>query len=75
MKSNYISEYSDEIKIYNRMDGSKEWTYKNRLHRVDGPAVVAFGYNYWYINGIRFHSKDEWFAALTPEQKENYIWK
>ncbi len=55
---------------------------QKHFHRIDGPAVDAFyehssgGYHviFYYINGTRFYSKEEWFEALTPEEKQNYIW-
>lgn len=45
------------------------------VHNTDGPAVeFPNGIKNYYSYGIRFDSKEEWFAALTPEEKYNYIW-
>lgn len=48
---------------------------KERIHNVKGPAIIFRDGECWfYIDSIRLNSKDEWFAALTQEEKENYIW-
>lgn len=53
----------------------KFWFSCDRCHRIDGPAIEwADGTKDWYINGLCYKSKEEWFAALTSEQKYNYIW-
>lgn len=43
-------------------------------HREDGPAIIASnGDKYFFLEGLSL-SKEEWFAKLTLEQKENIIW-
>lgn len=55
---------------------AKYYFFCGELHRTDGPAVISItGRQDYFIDGIDFNSKEEWFAALTPEQQENYIWK
>jgi hypothetical protein len=57
------------------VNGHKEWCLNGLLHRVDGPAIEWFNETKsWYINGYSFSTKDEWFQALTSEQKYNYLW-
>lgn len=57
------------------VDGTKHWYFQGRRHRVDGPAIEWWdGDSCFYLVDFRFNSKEEWFAALTSEQKENYIW-
>lgn len=65
---------------YNRMieysNGDKEWVNASgNLHRLDGPALeYADGWGVsWVIDG-KLLNKEEWFAALTPEQKHIAIW-
>jgi hypothetical protein len=54
------------------------WTahIKNGLyHRLDGPAIIWWdGYLEWWINGIKYKDKEEWFNALTAEQKVYMIY-
>lgn len=55
--------------------GFKLWVIKDSWHRVDGPAQIwPNGNCKYYLFGTLF-SKEEWFASLTSEQKENYIWQ
>lgn len=67
----------------------KQYIKKNLLHRIDGPAriyddnipSIYFPYilgflpecDYW-INGEKYSSKEDWFKALTPQQKYEVIW-
>jgi hypothetical protein len=52
-------------------DGDKVWYQNDKLHRIDGPAIeYNDGKKYWYKNGIRFENKDNFFEALTEEEKE-----
>jgi hypothetical protein len=44
-------------------------------HREDGPAIEwADGSKCWYLNGFYFSTKEEWFEALTEEQKEKALY-
>lgn len=53
------------------------------LHREDGPAVIweggasydgqKAGKEFW-LHGKKFHSAEEYFEALTSEQKEKAVW-
>lgn len=55
--------------------GINEWYFSGIRHRVTGPAITdQFGTKRWFINGKEFILKEEWFNALTSEQKENYMW-
>ena len=49
---------------------SKYWFNDGKYHRDDGPAVIySDGSIRWYLNGTLYYSKEEWFEALTEEQK------
>ena len=38
--------------IVEHYDGTKEWYFEGKLHRIDGPAIERFyGTKHWYING------------------------
>jgi hypothetical protein len=51
--------------------GAKEWWQNDLLHRIDGPAIeYNDGKKYWYKNGIRIENKDNFFEALTEEEKK-----
>ncbi len=55
-------------------DGSKHWYSNGKLHRENGSAIERYdGRKYWYLNG-KWYPQEEWFEALTPEQKEKFIW-
>ena len=44
-------------------------------HRVDGPAVIWWdGHLEWFIKGRKYKNKEEWFDALTDEQKISMIY-
>lgn len=46
------------------------------LHRTDGRAsYYDLDNSGYYIDGFWYETEEEWFAVLTPEQKDNYIWK
>ena len=56
-------------------NGDKEWYINGKLHRDDGPALIlADGRIFWYLNDICFDKKEEWFEALTEEQKEKVLY-
>jgi len=45
-----------------------------KFHREDGPAVIySDGRLEWCLNG-EFFSKEEWFEALTEEQKAKALY-
>jgi hypothetical protein len=55
--------------------GNKFWELNGEFHRVDGPAIeYSFGIKIWYLHGLQYSTKEEWFKALTPEQQYNYLW-
>lgn len=57
-------------------DGTRFWYLNGKPHRIDGPAAEwSSGHEEWWIDNNVFHTKEKWFAALTLEQKYNYIWK
>lgn len=48
------------------------------LHNECGPAISFIhdkNYATYALNGLYYLTKDEWFDALTTEQKENYMWQ
>jgi len=56
-------------------NGDKEWYINGKLHRDDGPTLIlADGRIFWYLNDICFDKKEEWFEALTEEQKEKVLY-
>ena len=55
-------------------NGHKFWYKNGKLHREDGPAIVAWnGSKQWWMNGGYFFTKEEWWDALTPDQKEKAL--
>lgn len=56
-------------------DGVKEWWVAGKRHREDGPAVIFGEKCKWFLNGIRFSSKEAWFNALTIECQIAYLFK
>ena len=55
--------------------GTKEWLVNEKRHRVDGPAIeLNNGMVSWFLNDIWFKTKEDWFEALTEEQKEKALY-
>ncbi len=51
-----------------------EWYLDGEYHREDGPAIMFLNFpKEWWLHGSQY-SQEEWFNALTPEQKEKAIW-
>jgi hypothetical protein len=80
---NYVIYVVKGTKKYHREDGpaiewdngDKEWYINGKLHRDDGPALIlADGRIFWYLNDFFFDKKEEWFEALTEEQKEKVLY-
>lgn len=76
------SEKIDDIEIvrYDYLTLRYTWYIKEfYLHRVDGPAYFVERNNeierieFW-LYGKRYYSTEEYFEALTLEQKEKAIW-
>jgi len=42
--------------LMNLPSGAKEWYANNKLHRLDGPAVIEKNYEAWYVGGERHRS-------------------
>jgi hypothetical protein len=56
-------------------DGGKDWYINNKLHRIDGPAIEwSDGRKEWYLNGKYYPSKEEYFEALTTEQRLKFVY-
>jgi hypothetical protein len=52
-------------------NGDKKWWQNGLLHRIEGPAVeYRDGDKMWYYRGYRFENKEDFFEALTEEEKE-----
>lgn len=74
----YFKQYRSKIlnleyclKSVHRIYWVRGWNY----HRIDGPAIECLNGDFaWYIDGRFYDTQEEWFAALTPKQKDNYIW-
>lgn len=47
------------------------------LHNEYGPAITKApnGKDSYYLDGVFYFSREEWFASLSTEQKYNVIWK
>jgi hypothetical protein len=57
-----------------RTNGAVRWYKFGQLHRADGPATeFSSGYKGWWLMGLNFSSKEEWFKALTEEEKIAYL--
>lgn len=71
-----ISIHIKIIKEYNPIyDGINLNNVIGVLHKTDGPAEMGpYSGRHYFLNGIYFHNKEEWFAALTKEEKYKAIW-
>jgi hypothetical protein len=53
------------------VNGDKIWYQNGQFHRIDGPAIeYTNGIKFWYYRGCHFEKKEEFFNALTGEEKE-----
>jgi hypothetical protein len=51
-------------------DGTKYWYKNGEVHRIDGPAYCdKDGTKFWYLMDKKFDTKEEFFDALTDEEK------
>jgi hypothetical protein len=51
-------------------NGTKYWYQNGKLHRIDGPAYrYKDGTNFWYLIDKMFDTKEDFFNALTDEEK------
>ena len=39
-------------------DGTQEWFLNGKLHREDGPAIIAGGYQVWFLDGKKVTEVD-----------------
>ena len=63
---------SMEIQFFTDKHGNKKWTWNNKLHREDGPAIeYADGAKEWYIDG-KLHREDGP-AIITSGGKEYWL--
>ena len=52
-------------------NGTKYWFNNGKYHRIGGPAIVYnTGLSVYYIMGKIFKNKEEFFEALSDEEKE-----
>jgi hypothetical protein len=57
------------------VNGNKFWFKNGKYHRVDGPAVEwNFGEQEWWLDGKEYPSKEEYFEALSPEQRLKFVY-
>lgn len=59
-----------------KTDGTKIWFQNDQCHRLDGPAIEwDTGMFAWYLNGIRYHSIDEYCKAanITGAKKTLFL--
>jgi hypothetical protein len=51
--------------------GTKFWYQNGKLHRIGGPAIeYTGGGKFWYIRDKFYLNKEDFFNALTDEEKE-----
>lgn len=56
--------------------GAMGWFINGLNHRIDGPAIEYHNGKVEYaLNGRFYQNREDWFSALTQEQKDNYIWQ
>lgn len=85
----YLNEYGANFYVnhlgqYHREDGPaiiypsgrKDWYLRDKLHRLDGPAVEAgkdthLKIDSWYINGVKYPNELTYWLAVT-EWKKNH---
>lgn len=74
-----MSGYASRIPLYftgcDEHNGTKTWYVDGKIHRTDGPAYIdEAGCVKYYLNDLRYWSKEAWFDALTLEQQEALLW-
>lgn len=60
---------------YQDSKGAEVWYSNGKVHREDGPAMISSSrsHKYWFLDGKRYYKKEEWFEALTDNQKVAYM--
>lgn len=56
----FILSHAEDGPAVENFDGSQYWYVDDKLHRLDGPALICpvFG-NEWWINGVRLSKEKE----------------
>jgi len=66
MKIDYIEEDGLTYKVETYLSGNKFWFYKDKFHRLNGPAVeFANGTKSYWINGERFETFEDYKEAVV----------
>ncbi len=60
-------------------NGVSKYFINNMLHRVSGPAIIhrhnsIIIHSEWFYFNKKFTNKEDWFAALSSEDKYKYLW-
>ncbi len=55
-------------------NGDYMWYYLEKAHCAIGPAMKIGNTVLWYYHGVYFNYQEEWFEALTLEEKRRAIW-
>lgn len=58
--------FTGVVKLSN---GSMYYMKEHILHRIEGPAVINGLGKQFFIEGKRFSDKEDWFNALSEEEK------
>ncbi len=66
---------SDTYQVFTNSRNDYLYYKNNKFHREDGPAYNWGNATHWYLDGKLFLSKQEWFEALSVEQKRIAVWK
>lgn len=62
--------------IITHPNGHKEWYTNDKLHRLNGPAIIrSDGTEIWYKNGIRHDGKDKQKLFNITKRITNFIRK
>jgi len=71
----YDSLHREDGPAVETANGYKVWYHNGKCHRVDGPALIYSDKSeVWCLNNVHFKTKEEWFEALTEEQKKKMLY-
>jgi len=74
MKVEYIEEDGLVYEVYFHLGSTKHWFYKDKLHRLNGPAVeFANGAKKYYINGENYSTFEDYKEAVVQIKIEEML--
>jgi hypothetical protein len=70
LENKVVKQHFKDSSVIETSGGSKFFYQNGNWHRIDGPAIYyKDGRKDWWLRGELFHTKEDFFNALTDEEK------